>query len=41
MVDPVDLVISGWDISEQSVYDSCKRAHVLEPTLIEQLKEDL
>lgn len=41
MVEPTDMEISGWDISNQNVYESCKRAHVLEPTLIEQLKEDL
>lgn len=41
MVEPTDMEISGWDISNHNVYESCKRAHVLEPTLIEQLKEDL
>lgn len=41
MVEPVDMEISGWDISSHSVYESCKRAHVLEPALIEQLKDDL
>lgn len=41
MVNPIDFEISGWDISGFNLYDACKRAHVLEPTLIEQLKEDL
>jgi len=41
MVDPVDFDISGWDINKENLYESAKRAHVLEPTLIEQLKEDL
>ena len=35
MVNPVDFEISGWDISDLNLYDSCKRAKVLEPTLIE------
>lgn len=41
MVSPIDFEISGWDISDYNLYDSCKRAKVLEPTLIEQLKADL
>lgn len=41
MVNPVDFEISGWDISDANLYESCKRAKVLEPTLIEQLKGDL
>ena len=41
MVNPTDFVISGWDISGHNLYDACKRAHVLEPTLINGLKEDL
>ena len=41
MVNPCDFVINGWDISKTNLYEACKRAHVLEPTLIEQLKEDL
>lgn len=41
MVSPIDFDISGWDISDQNLYEAAKRAHVLEPTLIEQLKEDL
>lgn len=41
MVDPNDLVITGWDISQMNMYESCYRAQVLEPALIDQLKEDL
>lgn len=41
MANPVDFEISGWDISSLNLYEAAKRAHVLEPSLIEQLKEDL
>lgn len=41
MVNPIDFEISGWDISNLNLYESCKRAKVLEPTLLEQLKADL
>jgi myo-inositol-1-phosphate synthase len=41
MVDPCDFEITGWDISGSNLYESCKRARVLEPDLIHQLKEDL
>ena len=41
MVNPVEFDITGWDISSANLYESVKRAHVLEPTLIEQLKGDL
>jgi myo-inositol-1-phosphate synthase len=41
MVDPCDFEITGWDISGMNLYESCKRARVLEPDLINQLKEDL
>jgi myo-inositol-1-phosphate synthase len=41
MVSPIDFDVCGWDISNLNLYESAKRAHVLEPTLIEQLKEDL
>ena len=39
MVDPIDFEISGWDISSANLYEACKRGHVLEPMLIEQLKD--
>lgn len=41
MVDPVDLVIGGWDISNLDLYNATKRAMVLEPDLIRQLRDDL
>ena len=41
MADPVDFEISGWDISGLNLYEAAKRAHVLEPTLIEQLRGEL
>ena len=41
MVNPIDFEISGWDINNSNVFDACKRAHVLEPALLNSLKEDL
>jgi myo-inositol-1-phosphate synthase len=41
LVDPNHLEITGWDISDLNLYESCYRAQVLEPTLIDQLKDDL
>ena len=41
LVDPVEFVISGWDISKVNLYDACKRSKVIEPDLIHQLKDDL
>jgi myo-inositol-1-phosphate synthase len=41
MVNPVDFDICGWDISDANLYEAARRAHVLEPMLIEQLKVDL
>ena len=41
LVDPVEFVISGWDISKANLYDACKRSKVIEPDLIHQLKDDL
>jgi myo-inositol-1-phosphate synthase len=35
MVNPVDFDVCGWDISNKNLYEAAKRAHVLEPTLIE------
>ena len=34
MVNPTDIAISGWDISSANLFDSCKRACVLEPDLV-------
>ena len=41
MVNPIDFDICGWDINGANLYEAAKRSHVLEPTLIEQLKPDL
>lgn len=41
MVDPREMVITGWDISGLNLFDACKRAKVLEPDLINQLRGDL
>jgi len=41
MVDPTELVIGGWDISGLDMYQATKRAKVLEPDLIRQLKDEL
>lgn len=41
MVNPIDFDVCGWDISDLNLYDAAKRSHVLEPTLLEQLKGDL
>lgn len=41
MVNPVNFDICGWDISGANLYEAAQRAHVLEPSLIEQLKDDL
>eukprot|EP00826_Nyctotherus_ovalis_P011389 TRINITY_DN1296_c0_g2_i17.p3 TRINITY_DN1296_c0_g2~~TRINITY_DN1296_c0_g2_i17.p3 ORF type:complete len:205 (+),score=66.27 TRINITY_DN1296_c0_g2_i17:280-894(+) len=41
MVDPTELVVGGWDISSLDMYQATKRAMVLEPDLIRQLKDDL
>ena len=36
-----DLVMDGWDISGANLYEAAKRARVLEPDLLRQLKDDL
>ena len=41
MVNPVDFEISGWDINNANLFDACKRSHVLEPMLVNQLKPEL
>jgi len=41
MVNPVDMDVSGWDISKANLYEAAKRSHVLEPTLLEKLKPEL
>jgi len=35
MANPIDFEIGGWDIKGENLYESVKRSHVLEPTLIE------
>ena len=39
MANPIDFEISGWDISSDNLYDAAKRSKVLEPTLLNQLKD--
>ena len=39
LVNPTDILISGWDISDMDLYNASYRAQVLEPSLIEQLPE--
>jgi len=41
MVDPCDIEVGGWDISGMNLYEACRRAHVLEPSLIENIKSEL
>jgi len=41
LVEPNSIEITGWDISDLNLYESCYRAKVLEPSLIEQLKPEL
>lgn len=41
LVNPVDFVIGGWDISNANLYEAAKRSRVLEPDLIRQLKPEL
>jgi myo-inositol-1-phosphate synthase len=41
LVSPEDIEVTGWDISGLNLYEAAYRSQVLEPTLIEQLKEEL
>jgi myo-inositol-1-phosphate synthase len=41
MADPIDFEISGWDVSGQNLYEAARRAQVLEPTLLQQLRPEL
>ena len=36
-----DLVFGGWDIYEDNAYEAARKAEVLEPPLLEQVKEPL
>lgn len=38
---PEDIIISGWDICKDDLYTACKKNKVIEPALIDQLKDDL
>lgn len=40
-VNPTDIEICGWDISKVNIFEACKRAHVLEPDLVNKLEEHL
>jgi myo-inositol-1-phosphate synthase len=41
MVEPNEILVGGWDISSHNLYESCYRSQVLEPSLIEKMKEEL
>lgn len=41
LVSTENLTVTGWDISGMNLYDAAYRAKVLEPMLIEQLKDEL
>ena len=41
MVNPDDLIVSGWDISKLDMYQSTIRAKVMEPTMYHQIQADL
>lgn len=41
LVDPCDMEITGWDISSLNLYDAAYRAQVMEPTLINLMKNEL
>jgi len=41
LVSTDNLTVTGWDISGMNLYDASYRAKVLEPMLIEQLKDEL
>lgn len=40
-VNPTDIEVTGWDISKNTIFEACKRAHVLEPDLINKLEDKL
>ena len=41
MANPVDFEVSGWDINSANLYEAAQRSRVLEPTLLDQLREDM
>ena len=38
---PNNLIISGWDINKDNIYEACKKNKVLDTDLLKQLKDDL
>ena len=38
---PKDIIIGGWDICKDNLYECCKKNKVIEPQLYNQLKDDL
>ena len=38
---PEDIIISGWDICKDDLYTACKKNKVIDPSLINQLKDEL
>jgi myo-inositol-1-phosphate synthase len=38
---PNNLIISGWDINSDNIYEACKKNKVLDTDLLKQLKNDL
>ena len=41
MHDPTSVVVGGWDICKDDLYTAAKKAKVLEPSLLTQLKEEM
>ena len=41
IVSPTDLEIDGWDVSNANLYEACVRARVLDPELLDKLREHL
>lgn len=38
---PDDIVITGWDINKDNIYDACKKNKIIDLDLLNQLKDDL
>lgn len=41
MVDPNEIIVDGWDISNSNLAEAMERAQVLEPLLQQQLKSHM
>lgn len=41
MYKPSELVVHGWDICSDNLYQCCKKAQVIEPALLDQIEDDL